>query len=82
MAKIIKFTENIDTEVKKLLQEIVDFSEVLDEQKHEDFYSLIQEIVNIIPDISHSMSDLEDKVLHTREVLNKVGLMIEEKGSV
>ena len=82
MAKILKFTEDVNSELKVLLQEIVDFSEVLDEQKHEDFYELIQEVIGIVPDMYKSMDNLKHEVSHVREKLNKVGLMIEEKGSL
>jgi len=82
MTKILKFTEDVNIELKELLQEIVDFSEVLDEQKHEHFYELIQEIIDIVPDIYTSMDNLKGEISQVREKLNKVGLMIEEKGSV
>jgi len=82
MTKILKFTEDVNIELKELLQEIVDFSEVLDEQKHEDFYELIQQIIDIVPDMYTSMDNLKGEISHVRKKLNKVGLMIEEKGSV
>ena len=82
MAKILKFAEDVDNETKKLLQEVVDFSEVLDPQKHEDFYEIIQGLIDIIPDMYTSIENLNDQVVNVREKLEQVGLMIEEKGSV
>ena len=82
MTKILKFTEDVNTELKELLQEVVDFSEVLDPKKHEDFYEIIQAVIDTIPEMYTSIENLNDQVLNVREKLKQVGLMIEEKGSV
>ncbi len=82
MTKILKFTEDVNTELKELLQEVVDFSEVLDPKKHEDFYEIIQAVIDTIPEMYTSLENLKEEVSFVREKLNKVGLMIEEKGSV
>ncbi len=82
MTKILKFAEDVDKETKELLQEIVDFSQILDPQKHEDFYEIIQALIDTIPDMYESLENLKREVSHVRETLNQVGLMIEKKGSV
>jgi uncharacterized protein YoxC len=82
MTKILKFLEDVDTETKELLQEVVDFSEVLDPKKHEDFYEIIQAVIDTIPEMYTSMENLKDQVVDVSKRLNEVGLMVEKKGSV